>query len=342
MWIAMLGTMRFRVPERQVGRLASGWPLNVRRDSAQVRLQRFNAVAWRLERAGRPAASDCGVLGLYARVDIEGNPIDLASGLLRSSGCWPAPDASPACRARGLWEGHRHFAPGELMTTFLHVGTHKTGTTSIQRFARSNEQELRRLGLHYPSYRLIGRPGHYGHHHFAHAVSGEFSERFKAEEDIVRFVEAIGTGLERRENVLISAEPIYRHILGEGDIWEKKTNYLGRLRDYLKPLMPVRVVLVVRRQDTFALSLYQEEIKAKKQSKTFREFVESKRPQFDYVRHFDIFKEVFGRVDLLCYERISEDGGLIRRFFGHIGVRLSESDTSTAPRNQSLPPAILQ
>ena len=33
------------------------------------------------------------------------------------------------------------------MTIILHIGTHKTGTTTIQRFADLNRKELRRRGL---------------------------------------------------------------------------------------------------------------------------------------------------------------------------------------------------
>jgi len=46
------------------------------------------------------------------------------------------------------------------MTLIVHIGSHKTGTTAIQRFAASHRATLRERGLWYPSYEEIGRPEH--------------------------------------------------------------------------------------------------------------------------------------------------------------------------------------
>jgi len=53
--------------------------------------------------------------------------------------------------------------PQRRRTVFLHIGTHKTGTTSIQHFLTQNADELRRARILIPS---AGRYLH-GHHHIA-------------------------------------------------------------------------------------------------------------------------------------------------------------------------------
>lgn len=54
-------------------------------------------------------------------------------------------------------------SPQHAKTVFLHIGTHKTGTTSIQHFLTHHADELRHAGILMPS---AGRH-RYGHHHIA-------------------------------------------------------------------------------------------------------------------------------------------------------------------------------
>ena len=43
----------------------------------------------------------------------------------------------------------------EMKTIFLHVGTHKTGTTSIQHFLARNRYELQERGFSYPDIHML-------------------------------------------------------------------------------------------------------------------------------------------------------------------------------------------
>ena len=57
---------------------------------------------------------------------------------------------------------------------FLHIGTHKTGTTAIQAFLMKNEQGLRQQGILFP---VSGRPERdasvgFGHHLLARSLTG--------------------------------------------------------------------------------------------------------------------------------------------------------------------------
>ncbi|MBN9022024.1 MAG: hypothetical protein J0H08_08010, partial [Rhizobiales bacterium] len=105
------------------------------------------------------------------------------------------------------------------MTVVLHIGTHKTGTTAIQRFAAANRAKLRARGLWYPSYDEIKLFVHYGHHHVSHAIANENGNRLSLDETR-RFLDHVVAKKRPGETLLISAEPFYRHVLpAEGGYW---------------------------------------------------------------------------------------------------------------------------
>ncbi|MEQ8699686.1 MAG: hypothetical protein RLT05_24395 [Bauldia litoralis] len=220
------------------------------------------------------------------------------------------------------------------MTLYLHIGSHKTGTTAVQRFAASNRAALRARGLWYPSYEEIGRSEHYGHHHFAHAVADAPRGRFTFD-DAERFAEAVRRGGRKAENVLLSAEPIYRHVLkGPADYWAQREAYIARLKAVIG-IDDVVVLATLRRQDGFARSLYQEKIKSRKYSARFRQFLVEQRSEFDYHRQLSMFRTAFGAVDLLVYEDLKTQG-LVDAFFAHLGVDVSDLPR-TPVENRSLP-----
>lgn len=219
------------------------------------------------------------------------------------------------------------------MTVVLHIGTHKTGTTAIQRFAAANRAKLRSRGLWYPSYDEIRLFVHYGHHHVAHALANENGNRLSID-DTKRFVDHVLANRRPGETLLISAEPFYRHVLpAEGGYWAERKAYIDRARAFF-PGDDIKVLAIVRRQDTFARSLYQERIKVTKFRQTFREFIADRHP-FEYYEHLRLFEEAFGAVDVLLYEDLAA-AGLINAFFGHLGIDVANI-TGRPSANPSLP-----
>ncbi len=219
------------------------------------------------------------------------------------------------------------------MTVVVHIGSHKTGTTTIQRFAASHRAALRERGLWYPSYAEIGLSDHYGHHDFAHAVAG-IEDRLSAR-DAERFADLIRNGIRPGETALVSAEPIYRHLLPEdADYWSGRRGYAERLKEVIGG-EGVTILCVLRRQDSFARSLYQEKIKSRKYADSFREFLVNQRHEFEYHRQLTLFREVFGKVRVLIYEDLKQ-GDLVDAFFGHLGVTVSDLPRNSV-ENPSLP-----
>lgn len=216
----------------------------------------------------------------------------------------------------------------------LHIGAQKTGTTSVQRFAARNRRRLRRSHrLWYPLYQDFGlKPMGYAHHEMAHALATDDGQRLQIARSFAR---SVMSGKREDETVLISAEPIYRHLYpATGDYWQRRANYATRLRT-LFPSEDVVVVLVVRRQDEIAKSMYQERVKKSgTYSGSYEHFLGEREP-FLYNRQASVFAEVFPKVRILVYEDLAEQG-LVHEFLRSFGV--DPAGLPQAPvRNSSLP-----
>lgn len=203
----------------------------------------------------------------------------------------------------------------------LHAGTHKTGTTSIQRFAKQNSRALLKRGLYYPDYSPLGVRLKDGHHAFAHAFS-EQSQRRVALEEAVWLCRQWLEWLPNPETmILISAEALYRHVVGKGRYEERRRMYLERVAQALEPF-DVEVVLVFRRPDNYARSLYQENIMQGVQE--LPAFDEWRRrlagSGLNYYLNARLFREIFDDVRCLVFEDlIGGGGGLSARFFSRLG-----------------------
>lgn len=218
------------------------------------------------------------------------------------------------------------------MPLVVHVGTHKTGTTTIQRFAAANRVDLRSHGLWYPSYSEIGLFDHYAHHHLAFAIGEEKNSRL-SESECAKFIEHIDKNRKRDETVLISAEPFYRMTSGLNEkshrwrsssaaYWEARERFIAKLRASF-PFDDVKLLICLRRQDNFARSVYQERIKVTKFSDTFAKFLHKERAIFDYLGQLEVFAKHFPSIAVVTFESLIDSGDLHSAFFGLIDVDIS-------------------
>lgn len=224
-----------------------------------------------------------------------------------------------------------------MKKVYLHVGTHKTGTTALQRFSRKNDEILKTKGVFYPDYQPFGFPLKDGHHSFAHALSGNPNSKIK-ENQISTIVEHWQEVLkESNMSMLVSAEAIYRHCIGEGNFHEKRLMYLRKLKKVLYDF-DVEVVLVFRRPDNYLRSLYQEGItNTTKVFPSFLEWIYS--PQRNGVNYFERameFHEVFGNVNCLIYEDLVSSQDFYANFFGSININIEGVDSNKGVARKSL------
>ena len=141
--------------------------------------------------------------------------------------------------------------------------------------------------------------------------------------------------------VLISAEPIYRHVLHkapDGNWADGRRRYLKRLAGLLAPF-EVEPVLVFRRPEDFARSSFQERV-MKSSSAPWGSFAEFRDQAVDirkYFRNAKMLQAVFGNLTVMTFEDLMETGSVTRGFFGALGVDVSDLDDGGVVR-ESLGP----
>jgi hypothetical protein len=127
---------------------------------------------------------------------------------------------------------------------FIHIGTHKTATTSIQKLLNGNPQQLAMRGYLYPR---AGRPeqASAGHHNIAWEISGD--RRFRSDrgtvKDLIREIAA--TNL----NIIISSED-----------FECSAHHDERFEEFIAAIrklgIHISLVVYLRNQIDYAESLY--------------------------------------------------------------------------------------
>lgn len=216
----------------------------------------------------------------------------------------------------------------------LHIGTHKTGTTSIQRFCSQNRKRLRRQGIWYPPIDLGPFEKHYAHHALAHSIAsppdGDIGD------DVRTFLERVARKAKSGEKVLLSAEPFYRHRLEApdglgapgadgGDPLDDFGRYVRAVADALQSF-DVTIMVSLRRQDDFAESLYAEQVLATGYEKSIHRFVEERTALLDYEARIGEWADVFGdvNVDVRLYESGATRTAVEQAFIGWIGLDWDE------------------
>lgn len=209
------------------------------------------------------------------------------------------------------------------MTAYLHIGAQKTGSTTIQKYLYSNRKALGKAGFHYPEV------DHYDANKTSHynAVRGAFTDEVYWQEVTDRFFRRVN-GLDG--NVIISAENLSAwpaldrnlHIKGH---WEQKRQVLHKIRDAIKD-PDVRVIFCTRNRFDFMKSLFNQHLKVLSQPSlsiedALRSFLAHNRHLIYYRKQADLWREVFGHVEVIDYEKYKA-GGLLDAFMKAIDCDL--------------------
>lgn len=220
---------------------------------------------------------------------------------------------------------------------FLHVGIHKTGTTAIQTFAAANRQKLFERGLWYPDYMPISDLRQKGHHAFGHSLSGPgYKLSIGQSKALVEYWRE--KAKENKHDLFLSAEAMSRQLIGKPEErWiEKRRSYVKILAELLDSF-EVSVVIVLRRQDNFARSMYQEYINGGPRSGTrwadadlrgeslwalsftsFRKVLAAS--ILHYLDNLMLFEEMFGQPKVLLFEDLTKTSQLSSSFLEELGL----------------------
>jgi hypothetical protein len=199
------------------------------------------------------------------------------------------------------------------MKLLLHIGTHKTATTSIQHFCTLNRSALRERGYFYPRNNKSAYVANFLASHLAYGREAEVARYLrKARKDAAR------AGC---HTVVISAESFYAmtssfvDIPGRSrdDYWANEQRLIENLRSCCNDF-EVKILSYLRPQDEFASSLYNQLIKnVVGIDYDYESFIKHMHSMFDYDRQFSRWEKTFGaeRVHLRNFlthqDRIIED-----------------------------------
>lgn len=195
-----------------------------------------------------------------------------------------------------------------MSNLYIHIGTHKTGTTTIQKTLYKNQTLLKAHGIEYPDYTLIGKKSHYAHFGIANALAGLHDKLSKS--DAQNFFCAVRE-LAKSRIVFLSAESLYRHYneahirkpASVEDYWERRHYFINELFNLTGP---AQIVLVLRSQADLAQSLYQERIKVTRYTGTFKRFLGESWHYFDYLKQYEMWAGVYGRhIHVIPFAKIS-------------------------------------
>ncbi|TFL17109.1 hypothetical protein [Jannaschia formosa] len=238
----------------------------------------------------------------------------------------------------------RRPSPSSAPTLVLHVGTHKTATTSVQTFLRRNAPALSKRGLWYPDYRLIDRPSHYAHIGAVNGLAGR--DRNIDPATARRFFEAVRDRAAKRPLTVISAESFWRHLDIPAEAqpptdpeayWAARRSWIAGLRDLVGP---ARILVTLRRQDGYAASLYQEHVKATRYRGDFAAFRAEHWWHFDYLGQLRAWAEVFPDPLVLGFDALRASGDVAGAFCAALGVEAG--DLPRPPRrNEGLLPDLV-
>lgn len=186
-------------------------------------------------------------------------------------------------------------------TLFLHIGYHKTGTTSLQSLLDQNAAALRGIGVYYPDTVGDGKRNYFRKHlqffidlNTAHAERGDIAAPVRA---MARLI------LDSKAPTAIVSEESFSGLTEA---------VLDRLAD-LRADFNVKVVAVLRRQDEFLQSFYQQSIRDFGETRDFPDFIrESEWQRIHYDTAMTRWANRFGaeNIHVLSYD-LCDDGDSI-------------------------------
>lgn len=194
---------------------------------------------------------------------------------------------------------------------YIHIGTEKTGTSSVQKFMLDNQRELSTNGLLYPidcgylsNFRLIWyATRNVDSHPMNNSVDlsdpikrARWANRFekKHKKEIKKFQAKHSSG----STVVYSSEHLQSRLVHPAE--------LEKLRDFLQPLYDeIRVIVYLRRQDQLAISGYSTILRAGHTLPFELPAANRLSHYYSYVRLLDLWSSVFGQDNMIVrlYER---------------------------------------
>lgn len=209
-----------------------------------------------------------------------------------------------------------------MKTVYLHIGTHKTGTTAVQSFATDHAKTLAKRGVLYPE---SGRPFldtiNVGHHLLPwtrlrlvawKAPWGKYAEQTdRVWDDLCSEIAASPC-----ENVLLSSE--------EFDVLDQEA--VGYVADRLKDF-DVKAICYLRRLDEFVQAYYTTDVLYHSEKRDISGYLAGMRTTTDYFELVDRWRKHLGEtnVQVHFYRRANlKNEDIVVDVFDNMGVDVSD------------------
>lgn len=232
-----------------------------------------------------------------------------------------------------------------MPTLYIHMGTPKTATTSIQMFFVENQEHFREKGYGYPLLDFV-------YPHVAHRRNGHFlvgrvfypdkTENVEMEEELWRRgLDMVHEEFKRCPNVILSDENIWHASLGSKfEFWEK---IKADAKEYG---YDIKVIVYLRRQDGMANSWLSQQVKEGWNTNACIKWVSFKKKTrkivLNYYKHLEKIAQVVGKENIIVrvFERDKFKGNgntIFSDFLEAIGLEYKDEYKITeAEANKSL------
>lgn len=229
--------------------------------------------------------------------------------------------------------------PGSpVRTIYIHIGTEKTGTTSVQSFLTKNADKLSAAGVWYPADQAAPYCGRNGHFPIVASLVGgwvDFVSPAKSaakDECLPKFLE--DCRLRPEKTVVISAEHFSSRL--------HDSETLATFRRQLLGVFDRAVVIVyVRNQVSLAPSSYSTSVRCGRASRLDLDEITPANPYFNALSILDLWASVFGRDNIIAREFEAcalRNGDICQDFLGVLGVTgLARESCSRENPSLSLP-----
>ncbi|MCD7824453.1 MAG: hypothetical protein LUH14_00560 [Clostridiaceae bacterium] len=219
---------------------------------------------------------------------------------------------------------------------YLHVGTPKTGTTTIQYFLAQNRDTLNKKGYSFPDMKYhFDTIGKYRNAHFLfHHIYNEQNERQYEEENALRKegMETLLKQFHETENIILSDEALWNGAYTVPDFWKELYTTLSAAGHTLK------VIVYLRRQDSYIQSYWAQSVKCKSMNLDFAGYLATKpwkRVHANYIKTLDYIASYIGQENIIVrpfeWQQFCsgpEGHSLTADFLHYIGLELTEEYAS--------------
>ncbi len=217
-----------------------------------------------------------------------------------------------------------------MKTLYIHIGTPKTATTSLQHFCEENESILEEKGYCYPIFPhkfkhvSITRNGFF----ISYKAYDEDGKRNYLEEEkfFRQGMDFVLDNFRKFDNVILSDEAMWSVVFkrGKSDLWEKIRKEADE-HGYI-----VKVIVYLRRQDKLADSWWNQKVKNGKRiyaTSSWDEFIsDPTRLELNYYEPIKCIEQSIGKENIIVRrfgKQYFKNGSIFEDFADALGIRYS-------------------